>query len=305
MFKRGVIIQGMSNGGKSCYFKCLKNMLGEKNVSDATVIDFASRFKLAKLRNKMLNLADDADKKPITAELNEQMKKIISGESILVERKGIDAENLQNVAKLFLSCNEFPPMPDPAMLKRFVPFKFKNFFPESMKSDDLSSSTDGLTYLLTCAVKGLCRLLSRVTKREYKASGFFTSCALSEEAKEELLSVSDSVGSFINETIPDFSELIYMPKRQKKDGTNENDKHTVNAVYENIYKPFCSAYGLAPVSVNTFKHRIVNGLRGYGIKLVSRVAYTKEDKTTRGIFFIQEGDLKKLRQSQTGIKVII
>ena len=130
------------------------------------------RFKTFQLEGKLVNIGDDISNGYIDD--NSTFKKLVTGETVNVERKGKDPFDFENYSKLIFSCNEMPRINDLSYgLKRrliFIPFNAK-FSKKDADYDpfiiDKLMTDEALEYLLQLALKGLERVLYN---REFTSS---------------------------------------------------------------------------------------------------------------------------------------
>lgn len=162
------ILYGEGGNGKSSFLQLLTSLLTEVNVSNIALIDIsASQFRLAEIVGKYANIGDDIEKSAILNTAN--LKKIVTGDTIIVEPKHIKPYSYKPHAKLFFSCNDIPSIYDTStgmsdrlviipMINRIrnTPIATPHIVREIVKSG-------GLTVLLNRALAGLRRLRSQGT----------------------------------------------------------------------------------------------------------------------------------------------
>jgi putative DNA primase/helicase len=176
MFRRNelgkaVILTGNGSNGKSAFLKMLRVFIGELNTSSVDLKDLGGRFKTSELVGKLANIGDDISNEYIKD--NSQFKKLVTGESLNVERKGKDPFDFKSYAKLIFSANNTPRINDHSngLLRRllFIPFNAK-FTPDDPDFDpfisDKLESQQSMEYVLQLGLAGLKRLLenNRFTK---------------------------------------------------------------------------------------------------------------------------------------------
>ena len=185
----------MGSNGKSTLLEVIKSLLGCDNVSAIGLDELNERFKTAELFGKLANIGDDISNNYIQD--NSTFKKLVTGETVNVERKGRDPFDFTNYSKLIFSANEIPRINDTSngLMRRLVivPFnaKFKKTdsdFDPFIK-DKLLSQTS-LEYILNIAIAGL--------KRVLKNRGFTEVAAVTVEL-EEYQRVNNPMLTFIEE----------------------------------------------------------------------------------------------------------
>lgn len=158
------ILTGTGANGKSTFLNMLKKMLGKENVTSLSIQELSERFKPALLVGKLANIGDDISNKYL--EDNSILKKLVTGETINVEKKGQDPFDFNNYAKLLFACNEIPRMNDTsnALSRRIVPVEFNAVFsPNDADYDpyigDKLVAREAIEYLIKIGIEGLQRVL--------------------------------------------------------------------------------------------------------------------------------------------------
>lgn len=172
-YEKGFLFTGSGSNGKSTILELLKTFLGERNYSSLELDKVTRQFSTALLENKLANIGDDINSKALND--TGTLKKLFSGQSLEVERKGIDGYTLRSHAKHIYSCNEIPKSYDKTdgFYRRWVVIPFNAKFSESDKSFDpligeKIVTKNALSYLLNIALEGATRLIKnkRFTKPE-------------------------------------------------------------------------------------------------------------------------------------------
>lgn len=172
MYRKSFIFHGSGQNGKSSILNMLKAFLGAGNYSVLSLAQLESRFGPSVLENKLANIGDDIGMGYI--EETEAFKKLTTGESLLVERKGENAYELRSYATQIFAANHIPTSRDKTegFMSRIVILPFTaQFEPGDPGYDPMIeqklTSNECLNALLVRAVAGLQRL--------YKNAGQFTS----------------------------------------------------------------------------------------------------------------------------------
>lgn len=159
----GSIERGASNG-KSTFLDMVKTLLGEDNISSLDLADLSKRFQNAELFGKLANIGDDIDDAYIPS--SAVFKKLVTGERIMVERKGERPFEFNNYGKLLFSANEIPKIKDRggAIQRRLVIIPFLAHF--SKNDPDFRPyikyelrEEENIEYLIQLAINGLRRVL--------------------------------------------------------------------------------------------------------------------------------------------------
>ncbi|MGD6964518.1 DNA primase family protein [Fictibacillus phosphorivorans] len=257
-FAATFILTGDGSNGKSSYLKIIRRFTGTENVSSLDLKELDQRFKTAELFGKLVNIGDDISKGYIKE--SSVFKKLSTGETLNVERKGRDPFDFTNYAKLIFSANEMPRINDYSdglgRRLQIVPFKAK-FSPNDEDYDpfitDKLLSDESMQYILNLALKSLKRLLQNKQ---------FTKSKAVEEELSKYQEENNPIISFVN------NEDI------------ELERSVVGDIYMQ-YKLYCSDNGYQPVSNISFSKQIK---QFYGFSsVVQRV-----DGKNKRLFLIEE-----------------
>lgn len=241
-FAATFILTGDGSNGKSSYLKMIRKFVGPENTSSLDLRELDHRFKTAELFGKLVNIGDDISKGYIKE--TSVFKKLSTGETLNVERKGKDPFDFTNYAKLIFSANEMPRMNDYSdglgRRLQIVPFKAK-FSPDDSDYDpfitDKLLSDESMYYILNLAFNALKRLLNNKK---------FTQSKAIESEMEKYKEENNPIISFIN------NEEIELERR------------VVKVVYEE-YRIYCNENGFQAVSNISFSKQI-RQLYGYASK---------------------------------------
>lgn len=158
------ILTGGGSNGKSTLLDVIKRLLGEDNISSVSLEDLNDRFKTFQLEGKLANIGDDISNKYI--DNNATFKKLVTGETVNVEKKGKDPFDFNNYSKLIFSCNDMPRINDlsDGLKRRIILIPFNARFSKSDANFDpfiidKLMKPEALEYLLNLALAGLERIL--------------------------------------------------------------------------------------------------------------------------------------------------
>lgn len=165
-YRSGFMLYGHGKNGKSTILNLIKAFIGERNYSTIELDKLADRFATAELEHKLVNIGDDINNRAIKD--TGTIKKLFTGESVQVERKGERPFTLNSYAKMIFSMNEIPRSYDKSegFYSRliFIPFraKFEATDPDfDPNIEDKIRTPEALSYLLNRALKGLQRLMKQ------------------------------------------------------------------------------------------------------------------------------------------------
>lgn len=227
------ILTGNGKNGKSTLLDILKELLGKENISSVSLDELNDRFKTFQLDGKLANIGDDISDKYI--EDNSVFKKLVTGETVNVERKGRDPYDFENYSKLIFSCNNLPRINDlsDGLKSRlmFIPFNAK-FSANDSDYDpfikDKLMTNDSLEYLLKLGLDALNRTLYRKE---------FTRVKVVEDAWKEYERINNPILEFIEE--------------------HKIENESVNDVFRQ-YQVWCCENGLKAVSKSKFGSELKN-----------------------------------------------
>ena len=165
-YQKAFILVGSGSNGKSTVLDLLEEFLGPRNYSSLPLEKVTERFNMAELENRLANIGDDIDN--VTIRDSGTLKKMISGESITVERKGERPFKLSPYATHIYSANAIPRSFDKSdgFYRRWLPVPFNaKFTAEDPDYDplifDKITTETALSYLLNIAIRGAGRLIKR------------------------------------------------------------------------------------------------------------------------------------------------
>lgn len=127
---KAFMLLGKGNNGKSRYLDLLRNLVGDKNVTEKGLQDLDGRFGTHELQGKIGCIDDDLSSNKISEDAAGTMKKLTGGSRIGAEVKYGGQYNFYNYAKLVFSANELPQTTDDTdgFYRRWIlvefPYKF-------------------------------------------------------------------------------------------------------------------------------------------------------------------------------------
>lgn len=208
-YQKGFMLYGNGSNGKSTILDLIKRFLGSRNYTSIELDKVTGKFETAELEHKLANIGDDVNNKSMGD--TGLLKKLFSGNSVLVQRKGERPFDLEPYAKHIYSCNEIPRSANDKTLGfyrrwMFVPFNavFKTtdadydpLIKEKIVTDE------ALSYLLNLAIKGAKRLMKNKT---------FTEPAIVKAAMEEYKIENSNTLSWIAETEMTLKDVCGKPR---------------------------------------------------------------------------------------------
>ena len=187
------ILTGDKDNGKSTFIWLLKALLGEQNYSSIGLHDIEKRFKNADIVGKLANLGDDIGDSYIAK--TENFKKLVTGETIILERKGKDPFECNFYGKLIFNANSIPRIKDETgavIDKRLIYLPFNATFSGKTKDINLKDKFDDkvMETLILIGIEGIKRVMKN------KA---FTNCDSANALKEEYKFINNPILQFIDE----------------------------------------------------------------------------------------------------------
>lgn len=159
-FDRFFIFYGDGATGKSTCAEVLYAILGQLNVCGVPLEQFGKQFGLASLVGKLANIVFDAAGIDHAGEGN--LKAIISGEPVAVDRKHREMITQRVTAKILLVANGLPTFSDTSggLWRRLQVLQFQHVVPAAERDVNLKLRLKGeLSGILHWALQGLGRLL--------------------------------------------------------------------------------------------------------------------------------------------------
>ena len=232
IYQKAFLFVGEGSNGKSVILKMLRKFVGIENCSTISLEELSSKFKTAELENKLLNVGDDIENKPIKN--SGTLKRLFSGEPMTVERKFGDPFDFQSYATHIFSCNTIPSNSDRSngMYRRWiiVPFeaKFSKDAPDFDPEIGKKVSTDkAMSYLFNLALKGF--------KTLSKRKGFIEP-ERAKARKEAFVIENSSVLSWIEDKEITIKQLTAEP----------------TTILYDKYRAWCGVSGIKECSTKTF-----------------------------------------------------
>lgn len=234
-YRKALYLYGKGRNGKSIFLEMLQDFF--QGMSSSLSYDgLFQRFGTAQLQNKIINIYDDTTIS--FAKDTGTAKNIIAGGKLTAERKGKDAFEFINVARLIYSAQEMPRTADTSLawFDRWFFVKFPNTFPTSGKNKLMMQATmqDEYAGIFNWMIEGLTRLHQQ---------GHFSHCAALDNSTLEYRGLNDNVVQFIS------SWTVTAPT------TDPMDRHSASDWYK-LYVLFIEKEGLRKVSRKVFRVRM-------------------------------------------------
>ena len=106
VFQKMYLIYGEGCTGKSTLLRLISNLVGDSNVTNLALQDLETMFYPWELIGKLVNIGDDIPFKKIAD--SSILKKLTSGESIMVQRKFGQPSSFHNHATMIFTTNKLP-----------------------------------------------------------------------------------------------------------------------------------------------------------------------------------------------------
>lgn len=248
-FTQSAILLGEGSNGKSTYIRMIQALLGNENIASLDMAMLGKQFHTGQLAGKLANLGDDISNEFQHGDLLSIFKKVVDGNRIYADVKGIEGFEFNPYAMLVFSANEFPRLADytDGMLRRIFPIEFNARFRKTDADYDPRISKK-ITTEKACqrlAVLGVIGL------HQVIENNGFTPNTASSRRVEEIKADNNTVLSWAIEN---------------QWTTKTLDGATGATLYQD-YKQWCAECGLQAVSRNKFSRQIN---KEYGLKTVDK-----------------------------------
>lgn len=163
--RKAFVLIGEKANGKSTYLDMIATLLGPENISALDLNELDARFKTAELHNKLANIGDDIG--DLFIPNPSIFKKLVSGDRVNVEKKGMDPFDFNNYSKLLFSANDMPRIKDKtgAVANRLILVPFEATFSKDSPDYDpyikyKLRAEESIEYLIQVGIEGLKRVLT-------------------------------------------------------------------------------------------------------------------------------------------------
>ena len=237
-FTQSAILLGEGSNGKSTYIRMIQALLGKENISSLDMSMLGKQFHTGQLAGKLANLGDDISNEFQRGDLLAVFKKVVDGNRIYADVKGIEGFEFEPYTMLVFSANEFPRLADytDGMLRRIFPIEFNAKFSKTDADYDPRISKK-ITTEKACQRMALLGVMG--LQQVFENNGFTPNTASSRRV-EEIIELNDTVFSWSREN----------------GWTTSTLEGAVGVTIYNEYKHWCTDSGLQPVSRNKFTRQI-------------------------------------------------
>ena len=237
-FTQSAILLGEGSNGKSTYIRMIQALLGTENISSLDMSMLGKQFHTGQLAGKLANLGDDISNEFQRGDLLSVFKKVVDGNRIYADVKGVEGFEFEPYATLVFSANEFPRLADytDGMLRRIFPIEFNAKFNKNDADYDPRikrkiTTEQACQHLAVLGVMGL---------RQVIENNGFTPNSASSRRVEEIKADNNTVLSWALES----------------KWTSETLDGAVSKALYTDYKNWCDDCGLQAVSRNKFTRQI-------------------------------------------------
>ena len=231
--RKSFFLLGEKRNGKSTFLDMVSTLLGEDNTSNLDLCEIGDRFRTAELNGKLANIGDDINDEWVSN--TAIFKKVVSGDTVTVERKGKDPFKLRSFAKFFFSANSLPRLgrgkDSRAILDRLVIIPFDAKFSKDDVDYDpfIKYKLRDENVIEALIVKSIAALKEVLAEQE------FAQCDKVKANLEEFEKSNNPILEFYADL--DESDYIYEP---------------IKTVYQK-YNSFCLSNNLSPMSAIEFQ----------------------------------------------------
>ena len=231
-----MFLTGEKANGKSTFLQMVQDVLGVQNTSNLGLDELDERFAPVTMFGKLANIGDDISDEFLRGRAIAHFKKIVSGNRLKAENKGVDMFFFKPFVKLIFSANQIPRMKDRtgAVLRRMVIIPFNATFSKDAPDYDpyiawKLKDTAVMEYLVKIGVDGLKRILENHS---------FTQSKKVDAEIKEYTEYNNPILLFLGET--------------EKDEIINQETRLVHSKYE----IFCNDNGFQSMGLATFSKEI-------------------------------------------------
>ena len=236
--RKAFILTGNKRGGKSTFLDCIKAILGDSNISALDLSEIGDRFNTSMMFGKLANIGDDIGDEFLKGSQVSIFKKVVAGNRIKAEYKGVTPFEYNPYIKLLFSANEIPRMRDRggAVLDRLIIIPFNAEFSKADPDYDpflkyKLVEKEPVQYMIRLGVQGLRRIL--------EDNRGFTKSTLVQQQLDEYNEANNPILGFIRDADVE-ADIINCPTRD---------------VYRR-YTVFCNENGFTPVGNKVFSKQL-------------------------------------------------
>lgn len=225
----------------------IQALLGKENISSLDMAMLGKQFHTGQLAGKLANLGDDISNEFQRGDLLAVFKKVVDGNRIYADVKGIEGFEFEPYTMLVFSANEFPRLADytDGMLRRIFPIEFNAKFSKTDADYDPRISKK-ITTEKACQRMALLGVMG--LQQVFENNGFTPNTASSRRV-EEIKADNNTVLSWALES----------------QWTTETLNGAEGLTLYKRYKQWCDECGLQAVSRTKFTR---NMNKEYGMKSV-------------------------------------
>ena len=231
-----MFLTGEKANGKSTFLQMVQDVLGVHNTSNLGLDELDERFAPVTMFGKLANIGDDISDDFLRGKAIAHFKKIVSGNMMKAENKGVDMFFFKPFVKLIFSANQIPRMKDRtgAVLRRMVIIPFNATFTKNDPDYDpyiawKLKEEAVMEYLCKIGVEGLKRILENHS---------FTQSKKVDAEIKEYTEYNNPILLFLSETERD--EIINQETR----------------LVHSQYEIFCNDNGFQSMGLATFSKEI-------------------------------------------------
>ncbi|MEW6347684.1 MAG: phage/plasmid primase, P4 family [Thermodesulfobacteriota bacterium] len=202
---KALTMVGSGSNGKGVFTDTMEALVGPEHTSALEIDDLKDKFRVTELHNRLINIASEVQSKQLVQDA--MMKKVVSGDLLVGERKNRDPFRFRSFAKWIVACNELPASKDKSYgyFRRWLIVPFTQTFDETTRDPDRAQkiiSTE-MSGVLNWALLGYQDLM-----KEGRFSTPNTSKEALDEYRRDVNPVLDFVDTCLNlETHQDGSSL--------------------------------------------------------------------------------------------------
>ncbi len=254
------ILKGEGRNGKGILMDLILKIIPENFRSGISVKDYDTRFANSSIKGKTINIC--TDDKTTRLEGVGNLKSVTAGESIFVERKGVDGVMIQTYLTHISSFNALPSMQEKtnALFDRMIVIPFNKTFGDqeevdggqkdmlkdpNLKSDIINKELD---IIISWGMEGLYRVIDNGYK--------FTKPKLITDKLEEYRNEVDSVRDWATQKLTPIA-------------ATSNSQYVKSSLLFNCYRKWCVEEGASEVGKKAFNESMYRLYKNY-FKVIQR-----------------------------------
>lgn len=273
---KALVLVGDGANGKTTWVNILKATAGEGNYSGMTLMDIQdSEYNRQLIDGKLFNVSEETSVKSLFD--SSTFKRLVGGGALQVRKPYKDPYEINNIAKILVTCNELPQSWDAThgFYRRLIVVPFNRRF----TYDDPDYDPNIETKIIATELSGVFNRLYEGYKR-LKKNARFTDCEVVAKQIDDYSMDNDTVKRWIKENV------IYL------DNGHIDDKFTAVSDLYSSYKIACESQCEKPINLVRFSRRLPSLIKDYQQRYIVKKMDKKAVRGLRGVDFAEGAALQ-------------